>query len=64
MCRMWTAAVANMLEGRFGFAAVTIGSPGPAEEEDVFDTLIAKLAAASQAIEIETRRYPQKRPEK
>jgi hypothetical protein len=37
----WTA-VANMLEGRESFAAVTIGSTGPAEEQDLFDSLIDK----------------------
>jgi hypothetical protein len=37
----WTA-VANMLEGRNSFGAVTIRSMGPAEEQDLFDSLIAK----------------------
>jgi hypothetical protein len=36
----WTA-VANMLEGRCAFCSVTIGSAGPAEEENLFDKLIA-----------------------
>jgi hypothetical protein len=36
----WTA-VANMLEGRCAFCSVTIGSAGPAENEDLFDNLIA-----------------------
>jgi hypothetical protein len=35
----WTA-VADMLEGRNGFGAVTIGSAGPAEAQDLFDSLI------------------------
>jgi hypothetical protein len=35
-------AVANMLEARYFFNALTIGSTGPAEEQDLFDTLIAK----------------------
>jgi N-acetylneuraminic acid mutarotase len=39
----WTA-VANMLEGRRNFGAVTIGSADPAEEQDLFDSLIAKAA--------------------
>jgi hypothetical protein len=35
--------VANMLEGRYLCrAAITIGSVGPAEEQDIFDALIAK----------------------
>ena len=37
----WTD-VADMLEGRSNFCAVTIGSASPAEEENLFDTLIAK----------------------
>jgi N-acetylneuraminic acid mutarotase len=37
----WTA-VANMLEGRTHFCAVTIGSAGSAAEQDLFDSLIAK----------------------
>jgi tetrahydromethanopterin S-methyltransferase subunit D len=39
----WTA-VADMLEGRANFRAVTIGSGGSAEEQDLFDSLIAKAA--------------------
>jgi hypothetical protein len=35
----WTA-VADMLEGRDSFGAVTIGPAGPAEEQDLFDSLI------------------------
>jgi hypothetical protein len=31
-----------MLEGRMMFGAVTIGSADPAEEQDLFDSLIAK----------------------
>jgi hypothetical protein len=38
------AAVAGMLEGRDGFCAVTTGSADPAEEQDLFDSLIAKAA--------------------
>jgi N-acetylneuraminic acid mutarotase len=37
----WTA-VANMLEGRAAFCAVTIRSAEPAEDQDLFDSLIAK----------------------
>jgi hypothetical protein len=40
----WTAAVTNMLEGRQLFDAVTIGSAGPAEDQDLFDSLIAKAS--------------------
>jgi hypothetical protein len=36
----WTA-VADMLEGRYSIGAVTIGSADPAEEQDLFDSLIA-----------------------
>jgi hypothetical protein len=36
----WTA-VASVLEGRSAFCSVTIGSAGPADEKDLFDTLIA-----------------------
>jgi hypothetical protein len=39
----WTA-VASMLQGRTFFNAITIGSAGPAEEQDLFDSLIAKAA--------------------
>jgi kelch-like protein 24/35 len=39
----WTA-VANMLEGQFNFRAVTIGSTDSVEEQDLFDSLIAKAA--------------------
>jgi hypothetical protein len=39
----WTA-VADMLEGRAAFCAVTIGSGDTAEEQDLFDSLIAKAA--------------------
>jgi hypothetical protein len=40
----WAVAIVadNMLEGRRFFSAVTIGSAGPAEEQDFFDSLIAK----------------------
>jgi hypothetical protein len=37
----WTA-VADMLEGRLNFCAVTIGSADPAEVQDLFDSLIDK----------------------
>ena len=37
----WTA-VAQMLEGREMCSAITIGSAGPPEEQDLFDSLIAK----------------------
>jgi hypothetical protein len=36
------AAVADMLEGHSCYSAVTIGSAGPTEEQDLFDTLIVK----------------------
>jgi N-acetylneuraminic acid mutarotase len=39
----WTA-VADMLEGRAAFCAVTIGSGDNAEDQDLFDSLIAKAA--------------------
>jgi hypothetical protein len=39
----WTA-VADMLEGRYYSCAVTIGSADPVEEQDLFDSLIAKAA--------------------
>jgi N-acetylneuraminic acid mutarotase len=39
----WTA-VANMLQARRSYGAVTIGSAGPAEDQDLFDSLIAKAA--------------------
>jgi hypothetical protein len=38
-------AVADMLEGRRYFGAVTIGSASPAEEQDLFDMLIAKASS-------------------
>jgi N-acetylneuraminic acid mutarotase len=37
-------AMADMLEGRKYFKVVTIGSPDTAEDEDLFDSLIAKAA--------------------
>jgi hypothetical protein len=37
----WTC-VARMLVRRGFFGAVTIGSAGPAEEQDLFDSLIGK----------------------
>jgi hypothetical protein len=39
----WTL-VANMLEGRCAFGACVIGSAGAAEEQDLFDSLIAKVS--------------------
>jgi hypothetical protein len=39
------AAMANMLVGRFYSGAVTIGSSGPAEELDLFDSLLAKACS-------------------
>ena len=39
----WTA-VADMLEGRIYFSALAIGSAGPAEEQDLFDSLIAEAS--------------------
>jgi N-acetylneuraminic acid mutarotase len=36
--------VANMLTGRDGFGAITIRSAGAAEEQDLFDSLIAKTS--------------------
>jgi hypothetical protein len=38
---IWTP-VADMLEGRRFFHAVCIESEGPAEEQDLFDSLITK----------------------
>jgi hypothetical protein len=43
----WTA-VANMLEARHHFGAVTIRPTGPAEEQDLFDSLIAKVIREGQ----------------
>jgi cobyric acid synthase len=39
----WTT-VADMLEGRSRYRAVTIGSAGSPEELDLFDSLIAKAS--------------------
>jgi hypothetical protein len=39
----WTA-VADMLEERYACKAVTIGSAGPAGEQDLFDMLIDKAS--------------------
>jgi hypothetical protein len=39
----WTA-VADLIECRSNFCAVTIGSSSPAEEQDLFDSLIAKAS--------------------
>jgi hypothetical protein len=44
----WTA-VEDMLEGRHLFCAVTIGSAGPAEEQDLFDLLIDKASKIRSA---------------
>jgi hypothetical protein len=41
---MWTAVAADMIEGRRIFGAVTIGSTGPAEDQNLFDVLIAKAS--------------------
>jgi hypothetical protein len=41
------AAVADMLEARMSCSAVTIGSVGPVEEQDLFDSLIAKAFSES-----------------
>jgi hypothetical protein len=40
----WTDIVANMLESRSCFCAFTIGSSGPAGEQDLFDSLITKAS--------------------
>jgi hypothetical protein len=39
----WTA-MTNMLEGRRYFCAITIGSAGPAEDQDLFNSLIVKAS--------------------
>jgi hypothetical protein len=41
---IWTD-VADMLEGWMHLCAVTIGSAGPAEEQDLFDSLISKASS-------------------
>jgi hypothetical protein len=42
------AFVDDMIEGqRFFFCAVSIGSAGPAEEQDLFDSLIAEASDLS-----------------
>jgi hypothetical protein len=38
----WTF-VADLLEGRVNFCTVTIGCVDPAEEQDLFDSLVAKF---------------------
>jgi hypothetical protein len=43
----WTA-VADMLGCRFACCTVSIGAAGPAEEQDLFDSLIAKAASKRQ----------------
>jgi hypothetical protein len=40
--------MADMLHGRFVFGVVTIGSAGTAEEQDLFDSLIAKASSGRQ----------------
>jgi hypothetical protein len=42
----WLPCGANMLEGRCHFGAVTIGAAGPTEEQDLFDSLIAKASSS------------------
>jgi hypothetical protein len=43
------ADVANMLEGRFKFIAVSTRSDEPAvEEQDLFDSLIAKVSSGRE----------------
>jgi hypothetical protein len=44
----WTAAVANMLEGRYLCCAVATVSAGPAKEQDLFDSLIVKATNERQ----------------
>jgi hypothetical protein len=39
----WTV-VADMLQVRYSFRAVTIGSVGSAEEQNLFDSLITKAS--------------------
>jgi hypothetical protein len=39
----WTA-MADLTHGRIGFGAISIGSAGPAEEQDLFDSLIAEAS--------------------
>jgi hypothetical protein len=43
----------NLLEGRVGFCAVTIGSVGPAEEEDIFDKLITTATIRAHPLSID-----------
>jgi hypothetical protein len=43
----WTA-VADFSDGRSNFCAVTIGSSGLSEEEDLFDSLIAKTSSTGR----------------
>jgi hypothetical protein len=45
----WTS-VADMLQARLYFCAVTIGSVGPTEEQDLFDSLIAKASGRRASI--------------
>jgi hypothetical protein len=45
----WTA-VADMLQGRSFFRAVTIGSTGPTEEQNLFDSLITKASGRCASI--------------
>jgi hypothetical protein len=44
----WKAVAVDMLEGRWVFGAVIITSSGPAEEQDLFDLLIAKASNGHQ----------------
>jgi hypothetical protein len=41
----WTAVENMMLEARLNFGAVTTGSAGRTEEQDLFDSLIAKASS-------------------
>jgi hypothetical protein len=43
----WTA-VADFSQARANFYAVTIGSPGSAVEQDLFDSLIAKASSMAR----------------
>jgi hypothetical protein len=43
----WTAHV-DILEERNQFGAVTVGSTGPVGEQDLFDSLIAKVSKRRQ----------------
>jgi hypothetical protein len=43
-------AVADLLQGRSFFRAVTIGCTGPAEEQNCFDSLISKASERRESI--------------